>query len=222
MCAGGQDFSEHDNSGAALNVEYVDVGDALDAAMRFLGDETSYFTTVSSSETLDVQYHVTLLLHVYPESNGTILNFGTESGLGLSIVPDGDSHKLVFQVKPRDGSATMTAEFTQIEIETRSYIAATYDYSTGQATVFVNNVAGTTVTFDTPVELHTSENLIMGGLTDSWFLGDVSCVRVYDRALTMAEISENEACPIGKSDFDEHSLNLHNNPLRTSNSTFRH
>ena len=46
--------------------------------------------------------------------------------------------------------------------------------------------------------LRTQHDLIIGGLDDDWFSGSLSCVRIYNRALTTTEINDWSTCPLGK------------------------
>ena len=78
-------------------------------------------------------------------------------------------------------------------------VIATYDYNTHTAKLSVKGVEDTWP-FNEAIEIHTLGDLIFGGVEDQPFVGELSCVLVYDRILTDDEMAGLATCPHGKSD----------------------
>ena len=139
LCAEGYDFSDHGNDGQAFYVTYNDLPSMADNAMTFSSDDT-YFL-IEESSTLDTEYHITIIVHILPSSNGSVISYGGYDGslvnqkLGLEIVDE----SLVFKVVSRDSSVEVMLQYDDLEMNTLSYVAASYDYNTGVAKLYVNN-----------------------------------------------------------------------------------
>ncbi|XP_022807962.1 uncharacterized protein LOC111344964 [Stylophora pistillata] len=71
-----------------------------------------------------------------------------------------------------------------------NFIGTTYDYHTGIATIFVNNSVVTQRVLKVKMELGTASEVLMGGSTrwNRFFRGRISCLQVYDQALSVDQI----------------------------------
>ena len=131
-------------------------------------------------------------MHVKLESEGVILNYGAVQGLSLSYT----NEQLSFTVRERDHDLNiqdiMGAAITPGEYH---YVVAVYDYDMNQARLYINSIEQATKDFD-PRELASNTDLVIGGADGFDFTGDLSCLIIYDRALTLEEMSEIRRCSI--------------------------
>ncbi len=198
-CMASSDLSEFGHTGTVNDVTYVDgpQGDTL-AATRFIGS-TSSNMVINNSPKLDTQYSITILVHLNVEGVGTVLNFGTDRGLGLSIITTNENFKIVFHPRTRDEGLGLVQADTNIPTNKWVYVAAVYDYVTGVGTLYLDGNAGATFQLDAQTAIHTQQDIYVGSLaSESAYTGSVACLRIYNRALPRSEIRSVKECPFGE------------------------
>ena len=193
VCADGIDYSDYGNTGIEYDVDFTDFTNVVDGATVFKGLLTSYFE-VPAADIFDTKFHLTILLHVHPSSAGDLLYF-SDDGVRLSLVDSAGNYDLQLSVEPRNGSVDpVVVTYSNFPGDVWTYVAVVYDYNTAAATINIDNVAGTPVSFASSSEIKTLGNITVGRNMS----GSIHCVRVYDRALDAAEIATAEMCPLGK------------------------
>ncbi len=186
-----RDYSEfkHDAMVPKLKYEAGPQGDVNAAAM--FTDMTGPMTIPKASH-LDVKYSVTVLMHVQPHDVGNLLSFGGPEGHGLSISED---DKLTFSPVGQTPGAPLEGPKTDIDISNKwQYVAMTYDYTGGAGKVYIDGNEKNSVQIGKNI-MKTDEDIEVGGGN---FTGLISCLRIYDRALTRQEINDAKACPLGE------------------------
>ena len=76
-----------------------------------------------------------------------------------------------------------------------NFIGTTYDYHTGVASIFVNNSTVLLKFFNAEMELATYSNVRIGAIKKqkAYFRGRISCLQVYDQALSVNQIIKVKA-----------------------------
>ncbi len=72
-------------------------------------------------------------------------------------------------------------------------VAANYDFTLGRARLYIDGAKRGEKTFTPGMMIHSKGHIRLGG-----FLGDVSCLQVFDRALTSHEIEDFRKCPLSR------------------------
>ena len=198
-CTEGADLSVNRLHARLFNTWPVEGPTGEHAGATYLQkDKLSYGYINNTEGILHTEYAITVLLHVYPETDGTLVYFGDDtSNLTLSLA----DNELRFRYIATDENGGVTeTEVKSLAMNAYDqwyYVAATYDYNAEQLRLSVN---GAVVAAALPrVTLPTDRDVYFGigmELTDS-FAGRMSCLQVYDRALDAAEITEKEQCPSG-------------------------
>jgi hypothetical protein len=199
-CTGAADSSENGNQGEVYNGRYT-LGPKGEQgrAVEFLGAENSY-VKIKNNGSLDTKYSLSILMQINPAEAGILFNYGNdEYGLSLAI---SQQNRLKFRVREREKSLGFAeeAESEALVLGQWSFIAVTYDYNTGMAKIFVNEKETGKYEFATPRLIETSKDVRFGnveGQSGFNYKGLMSCVQVYDRALTSDEISKKRQCPAG-------------------------
>ena len=200
MCADDRDFSDHANYGNLYDIDHTDYGSSpstlmLDGATSFKGSQDSYFG-VPADAVFDTQYHLTILLHVYATSAGDLLHF-VGGDVRLSLVDNSGNLDLEFTVEPRDGvAANGVVAVGNFPVDTWTYVAATYDYNTGSATLYKDGSLSDTLptALSSSSEINTIGDLAVG----KNFTGSIHCVRLFDRVFGGSEITAAAECPLGR------------------------
>ena len=106
-------------------------------SIAFSGDRASDLS-IASGNSLDTTYSLTVVMNVYLEKSGPIINWGSEDGVGLYY----DSGKLTFFMKERGEPFSFrdSMEVSNLKKKTWYHIAATYDYNTGKAFLYVGKL----------------------------------------------------------------------------------
>ena len=202
VCADGNDYSDYGNNGTEYDVDFTDFTNVVDGATVFKGSMASYFE-VSAADIFDTKFHLTILLHVQASSAGDLLYF-EDYGVRLSLVDNAGNYDLQFTLEARDDAMDpVVVTYSNFPGDVWTYVAAVYDYNAAAATIYIDNVAGTPVSFASSSEIKTLGNITVGRNMS----GSIHCVRVYDRVLDTAEITASEMCPLGKYIFTHWGLN---------------
>ena len=188
---GTADISSNESPpGNALGVRLADGPDGKPGgSYYFNGSSTSYIEFPGSSA-LDTRYSLTILADVFPETSGPVLNYNTYNwgvhlliGMEIGSLFSGLSDRYTF--KHTDPVLSNSTKFGK----KWHYVGATYDYLSGIARVWIDGAKAGELQVG-KMEIATNDSVRMGAVTNhrSYFRGRVSCLQIYNRALTQDEI----------------------------------
>ena len=164
---------------------------------QFAGQPDSYIEFPNNGS-LDVQHSITMLCWVYLE------NSSYESG----PLFDYKNPKVYWGVRLGISSGKLAARYTdrsdlntnyELKLDTVQslalnrwhYVGSSYDYHTGNATLWLNGTAVQELHFKANMSLATQDLVRMGAITDLVsFKGRITAMQVYDVALTAKQINE--------------------------------
>jgi hypothetical protein len=176
----------------------VIMGGAIWTTGRFGGalsfDGTSAGITVDDSPSLDLTAAMTLEAWVYP---GSIAQW--DPVLRKGVLP-ADDYILFASTGDTMTPAVYCAGFddnvyapSAIPADAWTYLAATYDGT--NAIIYTNGVLAVSVPNDTPINTSTN-SLTIGSATPAYFLGTIDELRIYNVALTAAQIQVDMNTPV--------------------------
>jgi chitodextrinase len=188
------DASGNGNNGTTSNTAWT-TGGRYGGALSFNG--TSSWVTVPDAPELDLTKALTLEAWVKPTSLGTawrnviFKEQGSNMTYGLyaheGSVPDAQ----VFQGAEQNARGTAA-----LPANAWTFLSSTYDGSTLRLFVNGTQVASTPVTGALTVSngvLHMGGNAVWG----EWYAGLIDNVRIYNRALSAAELQSDMSSPVG-------------------------
>ena len=154
----------------------------------FAGTINSYIEFPSGSQ-LDVRYSITIVVNVYPEAAGPIIDFVPAEGLWMVHLWMAPMYYIYWSVTDRGATQIKTISQQVLTTNQWNFIAATYDYSTGLSAVWVEgnkvgeiNAGIMEIATNHPIRIGVKPN------DDRYFKGRISCLQFYNRALSQAEI----------------------------------
>ena len=201
-----RDLSGNNNHGLSQYIRPVNgPGNTEKAALR-LKNTLKSFIHISNSGPLDVRYSMTvsMLLRIWSSSKGPVFVWepfysNATYGMGLWLRGNG---RLMFRTRLRDGF-TANSKIAHIKSETMTYIAATYDSTTGTAVIYVDDKLVIKESYRTG-EMDTGGRIAIGNQGGLPFDGVISCVQLYDGVLAQDEIfnvTSRNCKPPGKIDI---------------------
>lgn len=130
------DQSESNSVATATNVTFANglIGNS-DGSVQFPGISSGQIT-IENNGKLDTTYSLTVVVNLYLDQTGPILNWGNnEIGVGFFY----EKPKLSFRLQERDSGFAFqeTVETANLNEETWYYVAVTYDYNDGLAKMYV-------------------------------------------------------------------------------------
>ena len=171
-----------------------------DGSYQFSGSSNSYIELLNNGG-LDTRYSMTLLLWLFPENtDGPIFNYGTDYyGVHFWIV----NNELFARLTNRDGVYAQLALTKALRHNSWNFIGTSYDYDSGVHKLWVEGTVYDMQNVGT-VQLSTHGSVRLGALDgDLRFLkGRISCVQVYDKALTEREVHAVRGLCFEKGLFD--------------------
>ena len=186
---GTRDLSSHENPpGVPYNVQLAPgpFGEP-NGSYQFSGSSNSYIEFPNNGG-LDARYSLTLLVWVFPEStDGPIFNYGTDYfGVHFWMFHGGWFARLVKISEVNSETPLLNANLKQ---SSWHFVGASYDYASGIQKLWIDGKVYDVQNVGT-FELSTQGAVRIGALDgDNRFLkGRVSCVQVYDKALTEREV----------------------------------
>ena len=185
---GTRDLSSNQNAaGIPSNVELAPgpFGEP-NGSYQFSGKLSSYIELPNSGG-LDARKSLTLLAWVFPEnSDGPIFNYGTNY-FGVHLWVAGD--RLFARFSSRAGVFAERLISNSWQRDTWYYVGTSYDYQSGVHKLWIDGKVFDRQAIGT-MELRTEIAVRMGVLTGDgrFFKGRISCMQVYDHALTENEI----------------------------------
>ncbi|MDX6401411.1 MAG: hypothetical protein QOF27_2017, partial [Gaiellaceae bacterium] len=188
------DQSGNNNTGTLSNATWAPTG-KFGKALSFNG--TSASVTVADANSLDLTNGMTIEGWVNPSTSGgfrTLIVKERPGDLSYGLYANSDTNRPQSQVAV--GGARLLDGTTAVPTGVWTHLAATYDGTTER--LYVNGtqvsslaIAGTILTSTSPLKI--GGNSIWG----EWFSGLIDEVRVYNRALSAAEIQTDMNTAIG-------------------------
>ncbi|XP_002734850.1 uncharacterized protein LOC100372272 [Saccoglossus kowalevskii] len=182
------DVSGNGNDGTAT-------GSSLDAdaygrctgAYEFSGNKNSYIEFPNNGA-YDTEYSLTMMAWVYPTGvDGPIFNYDND-GWGAHLWQTAGPNEFVrFVRRDRSFTDSLTVE---LSMNQWNLFAATYDYNTGMARLYLDGVLKTSLDIGVTT-LATDYKARMGARIGDgrYFSGMITCMQVYNVALTLSEIA---------------------------------
>lgn len=145
---------------------------------------------------LDTRYSMTFLAWIYHEQTEGPIFFYVDSNNGVRFMLTEEGH---FMAKLRSSSFTYlkNANSAILEPKTWHFVGASYNYVSGEVSLWINGSFYRKKVVEWPLELATQQSVIMGAIPGvaGGYKGRISCVQLYDRVLTELEIEDvKELC----------------------------
>lgn len=161
--------------------------DVEDGSLAFLGTPDSYIEFPNDGR-LDAKYSLTILVWIYPEKEGPIVNFQRDGwGANLWLA---QSRKLLAHFVQRDQQQlSEPLQSNKIIPNEWNYVGATYDHTTGRAGLWVNGKFEDSKNLG-KFELATNYSIRMGAREGDKrnFRGRISCLQLYNVPFTSEQI----------------------------------
>jgi PKD repeat protein len=187
------DSSGNSNAGTITSATWTNAG-RYGGALVFNGSNS--LVTINDSASLDLTTAMTLEAWVYPAAVGgwrDVIYKGTDDIYYLEGSSDTGAPAFggKYAFSPLRGTSTLG-------LNTWTHLAGTYDGTT--MTLYVNGVAVASQPQTGPISTSTGP-LTIGGdaLYGQYFAGRIDEVRIYNRALSAAEIQSDMSTPVGTS-----------------------
>ena len=168
---------------AAMGPDNVEGG-----SLEFLGTPDSYVEFPNDGG-LDTRNSLTILAWIFPEKEGPIFNFKRDGwGANLWLA---QSRKLLAHFVERDEQKlSEPLQSNKIVPNDWNYVGATYDHTTGRASLWVNGKLDDSKNLGR-IELATNYSIRMGAREGDRrnYQGRISCLQVYDVPLTQEQIN---------------------------------
>ena len=180
----------HNPPGEASNVELASGPDGnMGGSYQFWGNLTS-FIQFPNFGGLDTRYSMTLLAWIYHEQRkGPILNYFSIGYYGVRFMVSEQGYFFV-ELRSSENTTLKILEGSVLQHKTWHFVGSSYNYVSGEFTIWLNGSVDNRTIVDTPVELATQESAFMGATSNSQFKGRISCLQLYDRVLSVLEIED--------------------------------
>ena len=187
-------------AGTLTGVQFDDGPDGKPGgSCSFSGSQSSYIE-IPKDDRLDTRYSITLLAMVFPdETEGPIVQFSPSGTYGPHFWVVNSGTTLFFRITRRDDYfATTILSSALLKPRQWFYVGATYDYSTGVVRNWIDGKMVGEVSIGS-MEISTDQFIRMGYSAipsdTRTFKGLISCLQIYNRALTQEEIAAaKDAC----------------------------
>ena len=161
-----------------------------ETAYEFTGVGTSHIT-IPQSPHLDAKNSITILVWIFQTGQaGSVVQYldNNNQGVGLYSL---NSNSVMVQFLERSGKFLSFFSNHTVSLQNKwQYVGTSYDYNTGTATLWIDGIDVQQMNLG-KVELSTDKDIRIGsgqGEGDS-FEGRISCLQIYDKALTRDEVS---------------------------------
>ena len=147
------------------------------------------YVLIPNNGCLDTRYSITILAWVYPERPGPIFHFNPK-GWGVHLWMT-KVNELFVRFVPRSGRRVSPVVSRKIKPRRWNFIAATYDYGTGLATLWLEGLPIAQKNIGRfPNGLATNYPVVVGKKPGDRraFRGKISCLQVFNVALTRRQI----------------------------------
>ena len=180
----GRDVSINRNPPATLvNVKPAPGPDGLPLGSFYLQGIANSYIYFPNKGCIDTKNSMTIALWVYPEGAGPIFHYFPK-GWGVHLWMK-DFYTLLVKFVPRSLQTISVVTSRRIKPRNWNYIAASYDYRTGLATLW-NDAIPIAQRNIGKIELATNYPAISGKKPRDKriFRGRIACLQIFDRALT--------------------------------------
>ena len=147
---------------------------------------------------LDTKYSLSIFLNVYVEESGSVMNYGTDRGMGLYY--NKTSGEIVFHVVKRNTTDLIAEVKAKVDAKKWYHVGGTYDYNTGKTYLYIDNKQE--AVSDTPKQdmLATDSTIYLGAIAavTNKFKGRMSCLQMFDRAVEEAEVDNLKKCELSE------------------------
>jgi chitodextrinase len=185
------DASGNGNDGAISGATWHGSGKS-DGALSFDGDD---WVTVADAPSLDLSGAMTLEAWVKPSGSGTtwrtVLAKERASGVAYALYARQSSSRPAASVRVSSTKSAVGAVL--LPLDTWSHLSATYDGT--RLRMFVNGVESGSAAVSGSIRT-SSGPLRIGGMSGHRFVGLLDDVRIYNRALTAAELQADMNAPV--------------------------
>ena len=159
---------------------------------EFIGTSNSYIEfSNSDGGVLDVRYSITLLCWVYYDNQyGPLFIYHLNTRWGVSFQARYEVY--MFPIWGRNGLFLNRIDSNTSVVRGWKFVGASYNYSSGEAKLWIDGVLDGTVNVAAETELGTQYKVRMGGTPHEshYFKGRITQMRVYDVALTQEQVQE--------------------------------
>ena len=189
------DNSGNSNTGTIANGSWTSTG-KFGSALTF--DGTSTMVTVADSASLDLTTGMTLEAWVYPTTlsdwRTVLMKEKPEAHVYLLYAHDNAPHPALYV--RADGLEYFVPGTAGLPVNTWSHLAATYDGITLR--LYVNGTQVASGALSVAIDSSTSPLRIGGNsIWGEYFAGRIDEIRIYNRALSSAQVASDMATPIG-------------------------
>jgi hypothetical protein len=189
------DLSGNNNTGTLSNTSWTSTG-KYGGALSFNG--TNAWVTIPDSNTLDLTTGMTLEAWVNPTTLGTswrtVMLKETTGNMTYSLYANRNTQVPNTQVNI--GGEQNVNGSAQLPLNTWTHLAASYDGA--NLKLYTNGLQTGTIPLAGAIATSTGALRIGGNnIWPEWFSGQIDEVRVYNKALTQAEIQADSGRPIG-------------------------
>ncbi|XP_019622733.1 PREDICTED: uncharacterized protein LOC109468834 [Branchiostoma belcheri] len=200
----GRDVSGNGNDAVLMENVVLDQGPlGQDGGSYFFQGSLSSYVEFPNNGKLDTKYSITIVAAVYPlaAAAGPILSYVSPGRLGVMLWPytDGTGTNLMFLPQKDTEYSSPNHSQQGLELNEWNLVAASYEYSTGAVTMWVNGRQVYSGTFTYPGNLATYGRRLRAGHNGNaatTFQGRLACLQVYDQALWREAIQAAiDACP---------------------------
>jgi hypothetical protein len=188
-----KDATGHGLTGTVSGATWVAAG-KYGRALSFDGDKDQ--VTIADNTRLDLTTGMTLEAWVQPTTTSgwrTVMAKEQGDGMVYGLFGSSDTGKAAADVFTTSGFNTRAT--TALSTSTWTHVAATFNGST--LTIYINGVASSSRSVSGPLKTSTGV-LRLGGTSalGQWFKGRIDEVRIYNKALTAAQILSDLKVPV--------------------------
>jgi len=211
------DNSGNSNTGTIANGSWTSTG-KFGSALTF--DGTSTMVTVADSASLDLTTGMTLEAWVYPTTlsdwRTVLMKEKPEAHVYLLYAHDNAPHPALYV--RADGLEYFVPGTAGLPVNTWSHLAATYDGITLR--LYVNGTQVASGALSVAIDSSTSPLRIGGNsIWGEYFAGRIDEIRIYNRALSSAQVASDMATPIGGGESDTQAPTTPSSLVATAVST---
>ena len=182
-----------------MEMQGVAFGDGVDGepngSVTLYGQENSYIEISAQKSNIDTKFSTSIVIYVFPVGPaGPIVNY-KKDGYGVQIwhIRGGENGKglLLARFNRRDNLRyTAAIEESILDMNQWNYLAVTYNHLSGYITLFKNNELVTSKFMKKDEAIATQYDVRLGAIEiwNEYFNGRLSCLQIYNKALSKAEI----------------------------------
>ena len=183
----------------SLNNTIIESGpdNTQNGATMFTGAAESQ-VKIENIAKLDTKYSLSVFLNVYVEESGSVVNYGTDRGVGLYY--DKTNGEVVFRVVKRNTTDLIAEVKAKVDAKKWYHVGGTYDYNTGKTYLYIDNKLEAVSDTTKQDMLATDSSIYLGAIewVTNKFKGRISCLQMFDRAVEEAEIDNLKKCELSE------------------------